>query len=130
MVPPTTTGYGSLISRALILHLCDLGSNPTIGSYFFLLHFFIFCLSRIRDNHPVSLSRIRDNRPVRVKYQSNKVYSYGFSSYTACTVMIVKLNEVVIHVWQGAPIPVKGRGLPVDVDSFPGQSWTIVRLHS
>ena len=25
-----------------------------------------------------------------IKYQTNKVYSYGFSIYMACTVMIVK----------------------------------------
>ena len=25
-----------------------------------------------------------------IKYQSNKVYSYGFSSYTACNIVIVK----------------------------------------
>ena len=63
MVPPIATGYGSLISRVLVLHLCDPGSNLTIGSYFFLLHFFqyFFCLSRIRDNHLVKLSQIRDN---------------------------------------------------------------------
>ena len=35
--------------------------------FFFVFFKFIFCLSRIRDNRPVSLSQIRDNRPVRVK---------------------------------------------------------------
>ena len=31
--------------RVLDLHLCDSGSNPTFGSFF-------FCLSRIRDTRP------------------------------------------------------------------------------
>ena len=67
----------------------------------FFLHFFIFifCLSRIHDNRPVSLSKICDNRPVRVKFSLVKSFyfktdvnqtesrdmgskSYGFTSFS------------------------------------------------
>ena len=41
--------------RVLVLHVCDSGSNPTVGSFFFFFRFFFFffCLSRIRDIGPV-----------------------------------------------------------------------------
>ena len=42
--------------RVLDLHLCDSGSNPTVGSYFFF--FFFFCLSRIRDIGPVRVTKL------------------------------------------------------------------------
>ena len=41
------------MGRALVLHLCDPGSKPMVGSYFFFL--FFFCLSRISDNRPVRI---------------------------------------------------------------------------
>ena len=45
--------FGSLFGRVLVLHLCDPGSNPTIGSFFFSL---FFCLSRIRDDGAVRVN--------------------------------------------------------------------------
>ena len=45
------------MGRALDLHLCGPGSNPTVGSYFFFFFFFFFffCVSRISDNGPVRI---------------------------------------------------------------------------
>ena len=37
-----STGFGGLMGRVLVLHLCDPGSNPMIGSYFFFFSFFFF----------------------------------------------------------------------------------------
>ena len=41
--------------RVLVLHVCDSGSNPTVGSFFF----FFFCLSRIRDIGPVRVKTVK-----------------------------------------------------------------------
>ena len=45
------------MGRVLVLHLCDPGLNPTVGSYIFFC-FFLLCLSRIRDNHPVRINNL------------------------------------------------------------------------
>ena len=50
--------------RVLDLHLCDSGSNPTVGSYFFFFRFFFFfffCLSRIRDIGPVRVKKLEQS---------------------------------------------------------------------
>ena len=49
------------MGRVLVFHLCDPGSNPTLGSYFFFFHFFFFfffCLSRIHDNRAVRVKAL------------------------------------------------------------------------
>ena len=51
-----STGFGGLVGRVLVLHLCDSGSNPKVGSYFF------FCLSLICDSRPVRDISIKKGR--------------------------------------------------------------------
>ena len=53
------------MGRVLVLHLCDSGLNPTVGSYFFF-----FCLSLIRDSGPVrdiSIKKGRNGYQVKLK---------------------------------------------------------------
>ena len=77
-------------------------------------------------------------QPLSMLYRNYKMYRHYIPIKQSLQLWVQQLyslhcydvNEVVIHIWQGAPIPVKGKGLPVDVDSFPGQSWTVVRLRS
>ena len=60
-ISPISTGFGGLVVRVLVLHLCGSGSNPTVGSFFFFFfRFFLlfFCLSRIRDSGPVRVNLI------------------------------------------------------------------------
>ena len=36
-----STGFGGLVVRVLVLHLCDSGSNPTVADFFFACHEFV-----------------------------------------------------------------------------------------
>ena len=64
------------------------------------------------------------------------VQSYGFTSFSSTALARdgegQSQYDKIIHITQGTPVPIEGRGLPADVhvDCLSGYSCPVVRFNS